>query len=247
MLTTEHLIVPQWQAPNGVKALATTRLGGVSQAPFDALNLGSHVNDRIDDVTQNRHLLDAFLPASPVWLQQVHGIAVVDLDSAHADVPVADAVISRRKGQVCAVQTADCLPVLFADVHGTVVGAAHAGWRGLCHGVLEATLSAMAVDPADVVVWLGAAIGPDAFEVGDEVRAAFMAVDPAAAQAFVAGKPGKWLADIYQLARLRLQQAGVGRQHIFGGDLCTYTDRQRFFSYRRDQQTGRQASLVWLD
>ena len=247
MLTTDQLITPQWQAPAGVKALATTRLGGVSQAPFDALNLGAHVNDRIDDVLQNRQLLNAFLPASPVWLQQVHGVVVVDLDQPHDEIPAADAVISRRKGQVCAVQTADCLPVLFTDVHGTVVGAAHAGWRGLCNGVLEATLAAMAVEPADVLVWLGAAIGPKAFEVGDEVCEAFIAVDPNAAQAFVAGKPGKWLADIYELARLRLQKAGMSPHHMFGGDLCTYTDKQRFFSYRRDQQTGRQASLIWLD
>ena len=186
-----------------------------------------------------------------MWLEQVHGTGVVTLplsvkeDSA---TPIADAVLSRTRGEVCVIMTADCLPVLFCDTAGTVVAAAHAGWRGLANGVLEATLQAMNVDPTNVLAWLGPAIGPRAFEVGGEVRTAFIAHSPQAADAFVVyGDPqqDKWLADIYRLARLRLHAAGVTQ--CYGGDFCTYTDAERFFSYRRESKTGRQASLIWLE
>jgi hypothetical protein len=185
------------------------------------------------------------LPGEPCWLNQVHGTRVVD--AAHPDgVPDADAVVSRSAGAVCVVMTADCLPVLLCDRAGSVVGAAHAGWRGLQGGVIEATVAAMQVSPSEVIAWLGPAIGPTAFEVGDEVRAAFVGDAAVAAAAFQpSATPGKWLADIYLLARQRLQVLGVNS--ISGGDLCTVTDRERFFSYRRDGVTGRMASLIWLD
>ena len=237
-------IVPAWPAPANVRALSTTRAGGVGAAPFDSFNLGTHVGDDPAVVAANRARLRAALPAEPRWLNQVHGTAVVDLAS-YAGVPDADASVSRRPGAVCVVMTADCLPVLLCDRAGTVVGAAHAGWRGLQGGVVEAAVRAMGVPAADVIAWLGPAIGPDAFEVGDEVRAAFVADDPAAAAAFrPAGPAGKWLANLYLLARLRLAALGVASVH--GGDACTVTDAARFFSYRRDGRTGRMASLVWL-
>ncbi len=237
-------IVPAWPAPANVKALSTTRAGGVGTAPFDSLNLGTHVGDDPAVVAANRARLRGLLPAEPCWLNQVHGTTVVDLAS-HAGVPDADAAVSRRPGAVCVVMTADCLPVLLCDRAGTVVGAAHAGWRGLQGGVIEATVRAMGVPAAGLVAWLGPAIGPDAFEVGDEERAAFVADDPAAAAAFrPAGPAGKWLADLYLLARQRLAALGVASVH--GGDACTVTDAARFFSYRRDGRTGRMASLVWL-
>ncbi len=238
-------IRPDWPAPARVRALSTTRSGGVSLPPYDSLNLGVHVGDQPADVAANRAVLRGELPGEPCWLNQVHGTRVVD--AAHPDgVPDADAVVSRSAGAVCVVMTADCLPVLLCDRAGSVVGAAHAGWRGLQGGVIEATVAAMQVPPSEVIAWLGPAIGPTAFEVGDEVRAAFVADAAAAALAFQpSATPGKWLADIYLLARQRLQALGVNS--VSGGDLCTVTDRQRFFSYRRDGVTGRMASLIWLD
>ncbi|ART82999.1 hypothetical protein CBP31_10460 [Oceanisphaera profunda] len=250
-----NVIQPHWPAPDNVRSAQTTRSGGVSAPPYTSLNLGTHVGDSLADVQRNRAQLATHLDLSntPVWLEQVHGTGVVTLPlplNATAT-PVADAVLSRTPGQVCAIMTADCLPVLFCDTAGTVVAAAHAGWRGLANGVLEATLQAMNVDPANVQAWLGPAIGPSAFEVGGEVRAAFIAHSPLAAAAFVAHgdkesdiSSDKWLADIYQLARLRLAAAGVTQ--CYGGDYCTYTDSERFFSYRREPKTGRQASLIWL-
>lgn len=243
------LILPDWPAPTKVCAAQSTRAGGVSPAPFNSLNLGSHVGDKPLWVQTNRERLAACLnlPSDPVWLEQVHGTRVLSLP-ANTDNLAADAVVTRTPGQVCAVMTADCLPVLFCDQAGTVVAAAHAGWRGLASGVLEATLQAMAVSPATVLAWMGPAIGPAAFEVGGEVRDAFISHSPFAADAFVAhGDPSdnKWLANIYHLARLRLAAAGV--THIYGGEYCTYNDAQRFFSYRRDRETGRMASLIWLD
>ena len=236
---------PDWPAAANVGSLVTTRHGGVSPAPYASLNLGDHVGDDAANVAANRALLRAALPAEPAWLQQVHGITVVDAATvAPGSVPVADASFSRTPGAVCAVMTADCLPVLLADRAGTVVGAAHAGWRGLCGGVIEATLDAMQVDAANVMAYLGPAIGPEAFEVGAEVRAAFMAHDSHAATAFEAIADGKYLADIYLLARQRLAAAGITA--IDGGDACTVIERERFFSYRRDQVTGRMASLIWL-
>lgn len=237
-------IVPEWPAPARVRALSTTRLGGVSPAPWDSLNLGIHVEDDPARVAANRAILRARLPAEPAWLNQVHGTCVVDAATV-TGTPDADAAVTRTPGAVCVVMTADCLPVLLCDRAGTVVGAAHAGWRGLHAGVIEATLAAMQVPPGEVLAWLGPAIGPAAFEVGDDVRTAFMAEDPAAASAFRPGAvSGKWWADLYVLARLRLARSGVAG--VTGGGLCTVADRRRFFSYRRDGLTGRMASLVWL-
>jgi YfiH family protein len=238
-------IVPDWPAPSQVRALSSTRSGGVSGGVYASLNLGTHVGDETGLVTQNRLLLQqqAQLPAEPAWLNQVHGTDVLELSTWQGDLVNADAAVSRQAGQVCVVMTADCLPVLFCDQQGRQVAAAHAGWRGLVDGVLEQTLATFA-EPAQVLVWLGPAIGPNAFEVGAEVRAAFLAKDAAANRAFVPQGQGKYLADLYLLARMRLQAAGV--KAIYGGDFCTYRDQKRFFSYRRDGQTGRQASLIWL-
>ncbi|GLC94120.1 laccase domain protein [Cupriavidus sp. TA19] len=258
-----HWLVPDWPAPARVRALSTTRHGGVSQGPYGlaggvpgGLNLGTHVCDDPLDVARNRERLAAHLPSMPRWLDQVHGCAVVTADHvAGADdrAPQADASVAIAPGHVCAVMTADCLPVLLCDAQGTVVGAAHAGWRGLCHGVIEATLARMQAASGGHgrrwLAWLGPAIGPDAFEVGAEVREAFLAQAQAGEQdavdaAFRAGAPGKYLADIYALARMRLARAGC--TEVYGGDACTVTDAARFYSYRRDGVTGRMASLAWL-
>ncbi|SLM62023.1 MULTISPECIES: purine nucleoside phosphorylase YfiH [Dickeya] len=239
------LLTPDWPAPQTVMACSTTRIGGVSHAPYDAFNLGAHVGDNPESVQENRRLLvsRAALPAMPYWLNQVHGTQVINLDAEPPESLTGDAVYTRRRGQVCAVMTADCLPVLFCSSDGKEVAAAHAGWRGLQAGVLEKTLCHFRASPADIMAWMGPAIGPLQFEVGAEVREAFIHVDPAADCAFVAHN-GKFLADIYQLARLRLQAAGVSR--VFGGDACTVSERERFFSYRRDRTTGRMATLIWL-
>lgn len=243
MLLTEHLIVPDWPAPPNVRALQTTRRDGVSAAPYDSLNLGAHVGDNPLAVARNRELLNHLLPSEPVWLEQVHGTGVVNADMAGCRVR-ADACIARHRGSVCVVMTADCLPVLLCDAQGTVVGAAHAGWRGLCDGVIEATVRAMEVAPQSLMAWLGPAISREAFEVGDEVRAAFVAAQPQAASAFIPGQPGKWFADIYALARMRLNALGIAQ--IYGGGHCTYREREKFFSYRRDGATGRMGTFVWL-
>lgn len=240
---TVEVIRPDWPAPAWVRACMTTRAGGVSPAPWASFNLGDHVGDDPAHVAANRAQLRALLPAEPVWLTQVHGTRVAEL-GRDTDFR-ADACVARAGGQVCAVLTADCLPVLFCDRAGRVVAAAHAGWRGLAAGVLEATVSAMRVPPGEILAWMGAAIGPQAFEVGDEVRAAFVAQHAAAASAFVSHAPGKWLADIYALARLRLGAVGVHAVH--GGGRCTFGEADAFFSYRRDGVTGRMAALVWLE
>lgn len=248
-------IVPDWPAPSPVRACMTTRAGGVSQPPFDGFNTASHVGDDPAAVAENRRLLRRDLPGEPLWLNQVHGNRVFELLTPSLQkgeiMPEADACVTREPGQVCVVQTADCLPVLFCDMAGTVVAAAHAGWRGLVAGVLEETVGAMGVAPGRILAWLGAAIGPDAFEVGEEVREAFVSRHPLAGVAFrpalpgtLDGAPRKWLADIYALARVRL--AAVGVETVYGGGLCTFTDRARFFSYRREPRTGRMASLIWL-
>lgn len=238
------MIQPDWPAPARVKCLMTTREGGVSQAPWTCLNLGDHVGDDPLHVAANRARLRRQLPAEPGWLRQVHSARVVEL--GREPNPEADASFTRESGQVCAVLTADCLPVLLCDRAGSVVAAAHAGWRGLAGGVLESTVAAMQVPPQGILAWLGAAIGPQAFEVGDEVREAFVAQYPQAAAAFVSQPtPGKWLADIYQLARIRLAHAGV--QAIHGGGRCTFSEADSFFSYRRDGVTGRMAALIWLE
>jgi len=245
-----EVIAPDWPAPPAVRAAFTLRMGGVSAAPFDSLNVGAHVGDAGAAVTENRRRVRAQLrlPAEPLWLEQVHGIEVADLDAAcgRASAPhlTADAAIARRAGSVCAMQVADCMPVLFAARDGCAVAAAHAGWRGLAAGVLEATLARLAVAPAGLIAWLGPAIGPAHFEVGGEVRAAFLAHDAAAAAAFTANTRGRWQCDLNALARRRLSAAGVTA--VFGGGWCTYSDPLRFFSYRRAGRCGRMAALIWL-
>ncbi|WP_332671591.1 peptidoglycan editing factor PgeF [Aromatoleum sp.] len=243
-MTGGDWLEPDWPAPANVKALVTTRNGGVSVGPYASLNLGLHVGDAPDAVTRNRALLRARLPAEPLWLDQVHGTAVADADENTGPVR-ADASIATRPRVVCAVMTADCLPVLFCNEGGTVAAATHAGWRGLAAGVLDATLARMGERPENVLAWLGPAIGPRAFEVGDDVRNCFVAADPLAAAAFrPAGAAGKWMGDLFMLARLRLRKLGIER--IYGGEICTYFSPDHFFSYRRDGTTGRFASVVWL-
>lgn len=246
------LIRADWDAPAHIHALTTTRLDGVSEAPFDGLNLGDHVGDTPQAVARNRQLLlqALGLHKTPQWLSQVHGIEVVEA-RADGHIRPADGCWSDEAGLACIVMTADCLPVLMTDREGRRVAAAHAGWRGLVSGVLERTLACFP-DPAQVQAWLGPAIGPLAFEVGDEVRTRFLQQTQAApaeiAAAFVPSPthPGdRWLADLYQLARIRLQAAGVSR--ISGGDYCTFTEQDYFYSYRRDGQTGRMASLIWIE
>lgn len=236
-----ELILPDWPAPPRVKSLMTTRQGGVSATPWASFNLGDHVGDDPGHVAANRERMRLCLPAEPFWLRQVHGTRVVE---AGSDACEADAALTREPDRVCAVLTADCLPVLLCDRAASVVAAAHAGWRGLAEGVLEATVAAMDVPPGEILAWMGAAIGPAAFEVGDEVRQIFVRQHAKTAAAFVP-VGGKWLADIYALAQFRL--ASVGVTQVFGGGLCTYGDSERFFSYRRDGVTGRMASLVWIE
>lgn len=244
-----QVIRPDWPAPPGVRAWTTTRRGGVSRDGYAELNLADHVGDSPAAVTANRRrVADALaLPAPPLWLQQVHGVRVVDAARAMSGV-AADASFSTAPTTVCTVLTADCLPVLMCDEAGQVVGAAHAGWRGLAAGVLEALVARVGAcapaGPQGLLAWLGPAIGPQAFEVGAEVREAFVKIHRQAAQAFRPARPGHWWADLYRLARLRLQDCGVTR--IFGGHWCTHSDGEHFFSYRRDVSTGRMASLIWL-
>jgi YfiH family protein len=236
-------LLPDWPAPTRVKACVTTRAGGVSLAPFDSLNLGNHVDDDPAAVAENRRRLTDRFAMRPAWLQQVHGIDVVEADPTQ--VVTADASWTATPGIACTAMTADCLPVLFCNRAGTRVAAAHAGWRGLANGVLEATLDSLALPADEILVWLGPAIGPQAFEVGPEVREAFVAQLPEAVQAFVPShNAGKFLADIYALASLRVAERGVTA--VYGGGLCTVTD-PRFFSYRRNPRTGRFASLVWIE
>lgn len=235
-------LIPDWPAPAWVRACVTTRSGGVSLAPFDSFNLGEHVEDDPAAVTKNRQRLLSLLGCKPAWLRQVHGTAVVQ--AAPGEVLEADASWTATPGIACTIMTADCLPLLFCDRAGTRVAAAHAGWRGLAAGVLEATLAALAVAPDEVLVWLGPAIGAQAFEVGGEVREAFIAAHPQAAAAFgPSANPGRYMADIYQLARIRLAARGITA--VYGGGFCTYSD-PRFYSYRRAARTGRFASLIWL-
>lgn len=235
-------LYPDWPAPSNIRSLVTTRRGGFSRPPYDSFNLGDHVGDEPEAVAGNRALLRQYCPAEPKWLKQVHGVRVARADVMDSPVE-ADAGLAFRAGKVCAVLTADCLPVLFCDRHGEVVCATHAGWRGLAGGVLEASVMSMQCQPENILAWLGPAIGPQAFEVGDEVREAFIRDLASTEAAFTPSLPGKWLADLYQLARFRLARAGVSE--IYGGGFCTFTDRERFYSYRRDGTTGRMASLIW--
>ena len=238
-------IVPDWNAPAGVQALLTTRNGGVSTGALATMNLGKGAGDADEAVDENRRRLRAFLPGDPRWLRQVHGTAVAVHGAQRDPGPViADAAVTRKRGVVCAVMTADCLPVLFADRRGNVVGVAHAGWRGLAAGVLERTVAEMkSLGADDLVAWLGPAIGPGAFEVGADVLEAFASV-PRFSAHFVIGAPGKWHADLYGLARQKLAECGVGT--VGGGGFCTRTDAARFYSWRRDRQGGRMAALIWL-
>jgi len=240
---------PEWPAPDIIRAATTLRKGGTSLPPYHSLNLGDHVGDDPAAVRENRsRLLQSLdLPATPCWLAQVHGTTVIDAarNTAQAVVPLqADAAFTTQGGIVCAVLTADCLPVLFCDRQGRRVAVAHAGWRGLAAGVLEATVQALAVRANDILVWLGPAIGPQAFEVGAEVREAFSVQDKAAQQAFSACGDGRFMADLYQLARLRLHRMGIAA--VYGGQYCTYQQPQDFYSYRRDGDCGRMASLIWI-
>lgn len=235
-------LTPQWPAPARVKACVTTRSGGVSAEPFDSCNLGDHVGDEPQSVQKNRQRLVSLLGCKPAWLRQVHGIDVIEAQPGQ--VLEADASWTAKPGVACVAMTADCLPVLFCDRAGTRVAAAHAGWRGLAAGVLEATLDTLALPVDQVLVWLGPAIGAQAFEVGAEVREAFVAQHAQAAVAFQPShNSGKFIADIYQLARIRLAARGIDA--VYGGDFCTFND-PRFYSYRRSAQTGRFASLIWL-
>ena len=238
-------IIPDWPAPASVRAFFTTREGGVSAAPYASLNLGTHVGDSAAAVAENRSRVGQGMPADPVWLTQIHGVHVVD--AANPATHEADAAFARKPGAVCVVMVADCLPVLFCDRAGEVVAAAHAGWRGLADGVLEATIAAMQVPPSELLAWLGPAIGPAAFEVGPEVRERFVSDMPEAAACFVPGKGDRQLADIFVLARLRLARAGLADAAISGGGVCTVSDAQRFFSYRRDGTTGRMGGFIWID
>jgi YfiH family protein len=236
-------IVPDWPVPKQVRAFVTTREGGVSVGPFASMNLGLRVQDNAQSVLRNRALLRALLPQEPKWLAQVHGTHVVDADVSEAEVQ-ADAAYARRPGTVCAVLVADCVPVFFSARDGSAVAVAHAGWRGLAGGVLESTVEALAMPARELLVWLGPGIGPDAFEVGEDVRQAFVGRDRHARKAFRPHAAGKWLCDLFLLARQRLHALGVGA--VYGGGLCTHSDPTRFFSHRRDRLTGRMAALAWL-
>jgi hypothetical protein len=259
-------IVPDWPAPGNVRAFITTRAGGMSGGPYASFNLGLRTADDPAAVAANRAALRSLLPQEPVWLRQVHGSRVIDADirppapevnadfppagpgvSAEAPptAPAADAAVARKSGTVCAVLVADCVPVFLTDRAGGTVAVAHAGWRGLAGGVVENAVRAMQCPPADLLAFLGPGIGPRAFEVGADVRDAFIGGDPDAQSAFVPCKPGKWLADLFTLARRRLARSGVLR--VFGGGLCTHSDTARFYSHRRNPVTGRMAALIWRD
>lgn len=258
--TALGILVPEWPAPRSVRAAFTLRSGGMSPAPFDSLNVGIHVGDAPDAVRENRRRVreQLRLPAEPTWIEQVHGTAVADLDALAANaarsdtragqaVPggaAADAVFTRHPRRVCVVQVADCMPVLLAARDGSCVAAVHAGWRGLAAGVIEATLKRLGTDPAQLMAWLGPAIGLKHFEVRSEVREAFVTHDPGAGAAFSANSRGRWQCDLAGLARRRLSAAGITA--VSGGQWCTYADPTRFFSYRRDGQCGRMAALIWL-
>lgn len=247
-MTTEVLpecIAADWHAPSNVRAVTTTRVGGYSKGVYTGFNLAQHVNDLPAAVDKNRQLLQQHLtlPVAPQWLDQVHSHRVVKADTCENH--QADASWTDQAGSVCVVLTADCLPVFFCDRAGTRVAIAHAGWKGLHAGVITQTVQALGVAVNDLLVWLGPAIGPNAFEVGDEVRAQFVTKHSANSNAFARKDAAHWNADIYHLARIELENLGVNQ--IYGGDFCTYSDQARFYSYRRDGDTGRMASLIWID
>lgn len=244
MSGAESFLFPDWPAPNGVHAATTLRSGGVSVGPYSSLNPAMHVGDDADAVVSNRRIISErlALPAEPVWLEQVHGSRVVKA-GVDACPPQADASYTDEPGVVCVVMSADCLPLLFCSADGARIAAVHAGWRGLLAGIISNTVAVLG--ESGLHVWLGPAIGPEAFEVGSEVRAAFVQKSPAFAEAFILQANGKWLSDIYQLARIELN--AIGATNIYGGGFCTVTDPNRFYSYRRDTVTGRMATLIWRD
>lgn len=257
---TIPFITPNWPVPSNVKSLQTTRIGGVSVSPYEGLNLAMHVQDDAIAVAKNRQLLSPYLPSEPVWVNQVHGVHVIDAAKSSC-LETADGSFTQQKNVVCVTMSADCLPVLLCDKAGSVVAAVHAGWRGLCDGVIEAAVAKMEVPPDSLMAWLGPAIGPTAFEVGEEVRAQFIAIDAKASAAFVQPQSqntqsqntqsqntqSKWLGNLYLIAQQRLNNLGVSA--IYGGgideDFCTLTDEKRFFSFRRDNVTGRMATMIW--
>lgn len=239
-------IAPNWPAPSNVRAASTFRTGGVSREPYDDFNLAAHVGDALPSVTENRRILREALrlPSEPYWLDQVHSDQVVEA-GVSAQPQRGDACVARSAGQVCAVLAADCLPVLFCSRDGDRVAAAHAGWRGLAAGILDTTAGTLGLPGYELIAWLGPAISQVAFEVGDDVRIAFLARDGATAKYFAPNARGRWQCDLYGLARHSLTQLGV--REIHGGDYCTYADEDRFFSYRRDGRCGRMATLVWIE
>ena len=247
-MSDASLLEFSWKLPGGVRAAFTTRQGGVSVAPWDSFNVGAHVGDAQESVAANRARLKSLLslPAEPAWLSQVHGVAVHDLDSTPGGgIETADAAVARERGRVCAIMVADCLPVLFATRDGARIGAAHAGWRGLASGVLENTVRALGVPGEPLTAWLGPAISREHFEVGDEVREEFVAADAGAAGAFERNTRGRWQADLVALARRRLGALGI--TDVSGGEWCTFADRARFFSHRRDGKGGRMVALIWRE
>lgn len=257
MSTGPAVFTPDWPAPARVRAASTERGGGVSDGPYAAFNLGTHVGDDPDAVAANRRALERSLglTVEPHWLNQVHGRTVLDLDTQRASSssagesgtspPTADGAVTSRSGHACVVMTADCLPVLFCDTAGTRVGLAHAGWRGLAAGVLSATIARMGIEPAGLLAWLGPAIGQGAYEVGPEVRQALVDGDRGADACFEPNEAGRWQADLYGLGRRALEAAGV--HAIYGGGFCTFTEAGRFFSHRREAPCGRMATLIWLE
>ena len=236
-------IAPDWPAPANVRALATTRAGGVSQPPFDTLNLSPNSGDTVEVVEYNRRCLTDLLPAAPLWLHQEHGTRVIEAD-AYREGVAADGCVASGSNQVCAVLTADCLPVLLCDRSGTTVAALHAGWRGLYAGIVARGVAAMPCPAGDLIAWLGPAISVDHYRVGDDFRQRFVALDAALARAFTRYHGG-WHADLYTIARHQLAESGVAAIH--GGDRCTFAEQNAFYSHRRDGTTGRQATLVWLE
>jgi YfiH family protein len=244
MSTPHEWLVPDWPASANVRAFFTTRAGGVSEGDYASMNLGLSSGDLAERVQRNRAIVRAALPAEPVYMRQLHGTEVAMLDTAASPV-TADAAVCSMPGRVAAVLTADCMPLLLADRKGGRVAAVHAGWRGMAAGVVENAVDALGVAPSEVIAWMGPTIGPDAFEVGPEVREAFTARDPRAAQAFRAHKPGKFMADLYQLARMRLASRGV--TEVFGGGFCTFHETGRFFSYRRVAKSGRMGAFIWRE
>jgi hypothetical protein len=240
-------ITPDWPAPEHVRAFVTTRHGGVSSGEFASLNLGTASGDNIQHVSRNRLIVREHLPSTPRWMAQVHGTQVADLDRLGEadDVSTADAAVTGTPGTVGVVLTADCMPLFLCDSTGYRVAVAHAGWRGMAAGVIENTVASLKADPRDVIAWMGPAIGPEAFEVGPEVREAFLARDPGAEDAFEPGANGKLMADLYELARRRLERAGVNE--VYGGGFCTYREPDRFFSYRRAQRSGRMGAFIWME